>query len=379
MPTRRGWEVAVASAAIIGLGRVLGLVGLYAIGTAGILLTLVTLAWVRLHRFDLDAARRVRPARVHVGDTARIELVVHNRASRRSPLLMASDPFEDGRRVARFLLAALSPGERGQAAYRLPTGQRGVHRLGPLHLELRDPFGLASSSTRAAGVTRLTVLPKVEAVLPPPAGLGGEPHAGVDHPSFRGQRGEDFYALRPYAVGDDLRRVHWPSTARLGELMIRQDELPWQDRATVVLDLRRAVHSPASLELAVSAAASVVSAGAIPRSLVRLVDTGGTDTGYGTGAPHAERILDHLADVAGGRSRDLGPTLGRLRSGQGGGTLVAITTGAASESDLEALTRLRPRFAPLLLVVIEPSAVEAAGWAAGPVEDDERDYGGSYG
>ena len=66
-----------------------------------------------------------------------------------------------------------------------------------------------------------------------------DPHAGADHPNVLGQGGEDFYTLREYVVGDDLRRVHWASTARRGELMVRQDEVPWQGRATVLLDARR--------------------------------------------------------------------------------------------------------------------------------------------
>ncbi len=70
---------------------------------------------------------------------------------------------------------------------------------------------------------------------------GNDPLAGAEHPNALGRGGEDFYALRHYVVGDDLRRVHWPSTARHDELMVRQDELPWQGRATVLVDVR-AVH-----------------------------------------------------------------------------------------------------------------------------------------
>jgi len=53
-----------------------------------------------------------------------------------------------------------------------------------------------------------------------------------------GRVGDDFYALRPYVVGDDMRKVHWPSTARRDELMVRQDELPWQGRVTIPQPLR---------------------------------------------------------------------------------------------------------------------------------------------
>jgi uncharacterized protein (DUF58 family) len=66
---------------------------------------------------------------------------------------------------------------------------------------------------------------------------------------------------REYRRGDDLRRVHWRSTARTGELMVRREEQPWQSRATVVLDSRRTAHrgtgAASSLEWLVAAAASV--------------------------------------------------------------------------------------------------------------------------
>src|SRR5947208_3367232 len=94
-------------------------------------------------------------------------------------------------------------------------------------LGLQELYVLAA----AAAATRLTVYPRVDAIAAVPQTLGHDPLAGADHPNAMGQVGEDFYALRPYQVGDDLRRVHWPSTARHGDLMIRQDEMPWQGRA----------------------------------------------------------------------------------------------------------------------------------------------------
>jgi uncharacterized protein (DUF58 family) len=112
-----------------------------------------------------------------------------------------------------------------------------------------------------------------------------------------GASGDDFYALRPWTVGDDLRRVHWPSTARRDELMVRQHDVPWQGRATVVLDVRARHHDEDSLEQAVSAAASIAAASGRGGALVRLVTTDGADTGFGTGPAHLEAILDRLARV----------------------------------------------------------------------------------
>ncbi len=82
-------------------------------------------------------------------------------------------------------------------------------------------------------------------------------------------------------MGDDLRRVHWPSTARRDELTVRQDERHQQGRTTVLLDVRRAVHTDVSFERAVSAAASLLVAATVRGDEVRLVATDGTDSGYG--------------------------------------------------------------------------------------------------
>jgi len=350
--------------AVIILGRVLGLISLYMIGTAAIVLVGAAVAWVRLHRFELVATRILRPARVEMGSAATVELLVSNYGIRRSPVLLASDPLDGGRRVAAFALAPLQPGEMGKATYRVPTERRGIQWVGPLDLELRDPFGVASMHVRAAETSRLTVLPRIERVPPPPAGLGSHPDSGLHQPTLRGRRGEDFYSLRPYTVGDDLRRVHWPSTARLDELMIRQDERPRQDQVTVLLDRRRAVHDRATLELAVSAAASIVASVAWRgRGLVRLVDTSGTDTGYGIGAAHADRIMDRLAQVAGDGPSSWTPGLHRIRSQPGAGVLVFVTTEAAGDSEVEGLEHLHPRFSPITVMVDGPEGTSAAGQA----------------
>ncbi|MGH9068987.1 MAG: DUF58 domain-containing protein [Acidimicrobiales bacterium] len=208
----------------------------------------------------------------------------------------------------------------------------------------------------AAPSVPLTVLPRIDAIAPPPEVPGDDRRSGIDRPLFRGQRGENFYALRPYATGDDLRRVHWPSTARLGELMIRQDELPWQGRVTVVADLRGSLHTAESMEQVVSAAASVAAATWTRRSPVRLVTTGGADSGWATDEHHVDLVLDRLAAAVPDRSADLGRALTQLHRSAGGGTLVAITTSAAGPSDLAVLTRLRPRYSLVILVVVQTTA-----------------------
>lgn len=368
MLTRRGWLVALGSLVLSAVGRVLGIDELFAMAAAALALAAAALVYVRLTRFQLEAVRELRPARVHAGTASRVELSVRNLAVRRSPVLAARDPFDGGRRWARLLLAPLGPGETARAAYRLPTEQRGVFDLGPLQLQLSDPFGLALTATEAAPATKLTVYPHVDDVEPLPLSRGNDPHAGTDHARALSQAGEDFYALRDYQEGDDLRRVHWGATAKLDELMIRQEEMPWQGRATVLLDLRQGVHTAESLEIAVSAAAGIVSSCWKRRSLVRLVTTGGLDSGFAAGHGHIEAILEHLARAGLEHGAHLTPVLARLRRAGNGGALALVTTAAASTADLEGVARLRGRFGLVSLVLVERSAYDhsAAGQASSP-------------
>jgi len=212
-------------------------------------------------------------------------------------VLDARDPFDHGRRSARFLIAPLGPQERARAAYRLPTERRGVFDLGPLELRLSDPFGLASTALEAAAATKLTVYPRVDPIEPLPHTVGLDPHAGSHRATNLSQLGEEFFALRPYEVGDDLRRVHWRSTARTGELMLRQDEMPWESRSTILLDTRPSTHQGESFERAVEIAASLATAMCRGRRQVRFVTTGGVEI-RSSGVDRYAQIMEYLAGAS---------------------------------------------------------------------------------
>ena len=368
MLTRRGWGVVVATAALAAAGRVFGVFELFVLtaGAAGLLVATAVAVLVRT--VELDASRHLRPARVHAGGSSRVELAVANRGRRRSPVLTvrdsvapASDPTRKPNgagtpRRARFLLAPLAPGEQETATYRLPAEARGTYRVGPLEAEVGDAFGLWSRVSTIAPEVELTVYPAVEAVVPLPHTRGDDPTAGAPRPAAIGPSGEEFYGLRAYQVGDDLRRVHWPSTARTGELVVRQLELPWQGRATVLLDVRAAVHSEDTFEVGVSAAASILLASWRAGALVRLATTDGTDSGFAAGHAHFEAVMEHLA-MADPRPRDgLASATAGLRRVGNVGSLAVITTSAAPAANLQLLAGLQARFDSLTILVVEHSS-----------------------
>ena len=339
-------------------GRLFGVLELFIIGAAAGLLVVAAIGIVLLARLRLAVARNVTPPRVYAGSPSRVELSIRNDGERSTPVLRLFDPVS-GTRGADLLLSPLEPDVVNRAAYRLPTERRGVIEIGPLEVVVSDPFGLASSSTIAAPVTELTVYPHIDDIAPVPHTTGDDPYAGADHPSALGRSGEDFYALRPYVVGDDLRRVHWRSTAHRDELMVRQDELPWQGRVTVLLDVRRNAHTPASLELAVSAAASIVTASWKRRDLLRFMTTDNTDFGYGGGTAHAEAIMEFLATVAATPSGTLRGVLDALGQAGNGGAVVPIVAGVA-DSELAGLARLRGRFASVTIVHFDRSSYDTS-------------------
>ncbi len=153
--------------------------------------------------------------------------------------------------------------------------------------------------------------------------------------------GDDDAATREYRHGDDLRRVHWRSTARTGELMVRREEQPWESRATIVLDTRAAAHHgegpTASFEWAVSTVASIAEHLRHAGYKVRLVTDTGTDLDT-NGADTS--LLDHLAEVQPTQNGNLSIAADQVRHRSDGGLVIAVL-GTLDETEAEILSTLR--------------------------------------
>jgi uncharacterized protein (DUF58 family) len=346
MLTRTGWLTAILAIIAGVAGRLFAIVELFVIAAVLGSLVLITLAWVRMTAVRLRVSRVVTPARVHAGESTRIEVSAKNTGAGRTPVLHLSDPVA-GTRGARLHLAPLRGNDTAQAAYRLPTDKRGVVNVGPLQLEIADPFGLARRRAIAAPVQSVTIYPRVDTIRVPSLGGDEDPHGAAIRTNKLGQTSEEFFALRQYVLGDDLRRVHWKSTARSQELMVRQDENPWQDRTTIALDVRPGSYDEAAFERAVSAAASVASAAFRQRHVVRVISSDGFDSGIGAGLSQAEAILAYLAGVP--LTMASGPVFDQLTHfGQGG--LLVVATSEWPVADLAMLASLRARFRRVVLV-----------------------------
>ena len=363
MLTRRGLLLLGLGVLLLIAGRVFGLPNLYVFGAAAFISVGAAVVYVRVVPFPLAVRRRVNPRRVHIDAACRVDLEVRNEGRHRTPDLTAEEPFGDEGVAAEMFVPALAPTEAGRAAYRVPTDRRGRFRLGPLRLRLEDPFGLARMDRVGTSGGSVLVYPRIEALPGLPPAAGQDPHSGTLARTTRTQ-GEDFFALRPYEVGDDLRRVHWPSTARADELMIRQVELPWQHRVSVFLDARRSAHDSASFERAVSAAASILSGSADAGALIRLVTTAGLDSGFDSGAEHLEAALAALATVGPSGPGGLRHFLSASRAIGSGSAIAIVTSSSIGAADAAAVARLRDRAGLVVVVAVEreghpPGAVSA--------------------
>ena len=257
----------------------------------------------------------------------------------------------------------IRPGAREQATYTLVPQSRGRYLLGPLVVDVSDPFALSRLRLEFDEREELLVAPEIEDL-----GAAPDPASG---PSFGASRarqlfrtGEEYYTMRSYQEGDDLRRIHWPSVARTGELMIRQDESTRRASGLVFLDTRAAAlgrtHTPA-FERGVSAAASVGVLLARRGFVLRL----GT-TELPAAALSEDRFLDALTGISHAEVRSIGPALAHLRAGSSPDTsLVFVSAPPGPRRARRADPRRRRasgRSSPILIYPTDPAA-PAAGAA----------------
>lgn len=364
MITRAGWLLLAGAAVAVVAGRTLGVVELYVLAAAGVLAVGAAVARVALTHPAVDARRLVRPPRVHVGTSARVELEVTGRGPRSSPVLTLTDPVGD-RAGARLRLAPLRPGRTTRASYRLPTRHRGEVPVGPLATEVTDPLGLARRTRTAAERVRLVVLPHVDVVSPLPRPAGSEPLAGHEPRPGSAGAGDEFHSLRPYVVGDDLRRVHWPMSAQSDDLVVRIDDEPRQGRLTLVLDVEIAATGEEAFERMVSAAASIATAHWRAGDMVRLLCTDGRDTGWVTGRAAFEGLLEVLALA---QRRTAAHVARTLTAADTGADTVVVVAGDLPDAELGGLPTRRVRHdggAAAATIVRFPTEARAAALAPG--------------
>lgn len=344
----RGRTVLLTGFALWTCARLIGSQGLHMVALGLVLLPII--ATLFRPRGSISVERRLSARQVGVGEQVSVTLLVRNRSSTRKLFLLLEDAVSpDLGKPARLSLSGLPAGRSQEVSYSLVPRVRGRFTVGPAKIEMIDPFALTRRRISISGNDWLVVTPHVErlsGLLEGPRGSGSG--ASSSHHLFT--TADDFFAIREYQTGDDLRRIHWPSVARTGELMIRQDESARRAVATVLLDTRRQRLGPSrspGFEQAVSAAASVG---------VLLFESGFTLNFVTTDRPPSATTMDSflecLAGIEGSAAGAL--DLHRLRSGTEASATLAVIAAVPDPHEIAALTRAGASFGLRLAVLVHP-------------------------
>jgi uncharacterized protein (DUF58 family) len=194
---------------------------------------------------------------------------------------------------------------------------------------------------------------------------GGAAITGDSTPQKFGATGHDDVIVREYRQGDDVRRIHWASTARRGELMVRREEQTWDPATTVLLDSRQLAHAGkhhrSSFEWAVSAACSIALHFLDAGFRIELFDADGamvtSDRRIHVPATR-QQIITELTDVTLSDETDLTTALSAVAASQRGHLLVAVTGWLTSE-DAQLLLTAQHAKARCLAFVIDPDTFVA--------------------
>jgi uncharacterized protein (DUF58 family) len=259
--TVRGASFLAAGFVGVVAGLALGSDAMISVGVMLICLPLFSVLAARRTRYQLRCRRQIVPQRVGPGQPAKASLLLENVSRISTGLLLAEEtvPYSLGARP-RYVLNGIERGGSREVSYQLRSDLRGKFVIGPLRIRIADVFGLVELSADFFAQSTLTVTPRVVPLLTTST-TGSWSSEGDGKTRMTASAGDDDVIPRAYRTGDELRRVHWRSTARYGELMVRREEQRWQDRAAIILDTRRRAHTgtgpSSSFELAVSAAASI--------------------------------------------------------------------------------------------------------------------------
>ena len=259
--TARGRFFVVGGLAIVLISMAAGQRDVMRIGLLLLVLPVIAAILVSRARLRMSCERSIEPAQVPLGAPMRGQITLGQDGRLPAGILMLEDavPRELGNRP-RFLVDKADLSWRREVEYPLLGRVRGRFATGPLRVRTTDPFGLVQLDRQFVATTEVMVTPRIFP-LPAIRTVGGAGSAGEERPHRIGVVGQDDALVREYRQGDDVRRIHWRSTARRDELMVRREEQAWDPSASIVLDSRAGAHAGRgmhnSIEWAISAAASV--------------------------------------------------------------------------------------------------------------------------
>jgi uncharacterized protein (DUF58 family) len=259
--THRGRFFVVIGLAVVLLAMAAGQRDVMRLGLLLVSLPVIAAVLVARARLRMSCERSIEPAQVPLGSPMKGQIILGQDGRLPAGILLLEDsvPKELGNQP-RFLVDRADLRWRRIVEYPLLGRVRGRFSTGPLTVRTVDSFGLVQLDRQFVATSEVMVTPRI-VPLPSIRTIGGGGSTGESRPHRVGVVGQDDALVREYRQGDDVRRIHWRSTARWGDLMVRREEQAWDPSASIVLDSRGSAHAGRgmqnSLEWAISAAASI--------------------------------------------------------------------------------------------------------------------------
>ncbi len=312
----------------------------------------------------VSASREAHP-RAFQGDTVNVALTIHNATGFSLPLVEIEDYFTPDEVPSKQLLVSEAVRPRSVCRVEYPgtcMKRRGMYTIGPIKLTLSDPLGLFEPRRTIGDTMDFAVYPEI---LPleriPVEGRSNVFSFGRENSLLAG-RSLDFFGVREYAPGDPIRHIHWPSTARMGEVIVREFERTVTDQATILLDLQRSSiaglgeHSTPEYVIKMAAALAHHSLQRGHEVQMLGMGEGPLDVPFGRGSQHEAFVLEELAKAR-PRGRTPLPEVLRFNIDRipDGSTLVQLFASVSVQMEAFADTwaLLRSRRVRILAVLID--------------------------
>jgi uncharacterized protein (DUF58 family) len=368
--TPTGRAVLLAGPLGLMLAAISGWREFFVLGIGSLLAFVVGILWVARPQ-RLGVKRTLHPPKVTVGESSTGIVEVKNTTRRRVGRRFAEDVLGD--QVVRMNLPAMAAGQSIEHPYVVPARKRGLFDVGPVRLTRADPLGLFRLVQGQGSIEQLWVRPRVRTMATVSSGWAKDLDGPTSDVAPRGSAA--FHALREYQFGDDLRHIHWRTSARRSQLMVRHFVDTRRSQELLMLDPRAEAYNEQSFEDAVEIAASICVAAQSAGRELRLVLPAQPEQAKD------QRLIaiDRLALVRPSAEASLADAFSEVRHAHGGASALVIVTGNADGDALiqqgrkvqrqglvivvRVVTGSKPAFSSTSggRIVTVPSAAEAPG------------------
>jgi|GEM_PF-6282454 len=303
--------------------------------------------YVLFSKPKVKVKRKTDPVKLRAGLSSQLILELQNPMKRSTPIIYGIDQIA-GKKNTRLTFGSIRSSESIKIGYSTPELKRGVLEVGPLKLTLQDPLGLVERKIKADSAVSYLVRPKLYELLPVTAASG---RLKTTHKKARRNKSgdEEFYALRPYVLGDDLRKVHWRAAAKKDDLLIRQDTETQLGAVTIALDVNSHNHNRDSFERAISATASILHSAYKGGDLVKYFSSDSPKSQVVENNNDIDSIEKELSLLQPDSIANLSRILDPLSRRSVGGTLIVII-GSATDEIARVIDNCRLRHRQIIVI-----------------------------